>query len=263
MDIEDARAAATPGQSAAMPGQSAAMPGQSAAMPVPLDIDHQAVRNAALFASSSSASLRPSLEGEQKETPTGVQHSLGRASYMLHEQPVRRVGGQREDLDLLKQCWKAPADGSTLNREVMVLMFVGGCVGMDEALLNNRLQKLCVELGAYYECLMFKQEGHFVLIWKSSLKGATTASGYRQQSYKCPMKALEQALSDQRGASIVPHLPILACGKGGKGRNDEHKAAALACISELFGEGFATFQFVDVQPPRSYTHEELIPLIRD
>ena len=77
------------------------------------------------------------------------------------------------------------------------------------------------------------------------------------------MRALEQALSDQPGTSIVPYVPILAGGKGGKGRNTDHKAAALACISELSGDGFATFQSVEVQPPRSYTHEELIPLIRD
>ena len=117
-------------------------------------------------------------------------------------------------------------------REMMALMFVGGCVGMDAAELKSRLQKLCVEMGAYFERLMLKQEGHFVLLWKPTAKSAA-ATGYRKQCYKCPRKALEQALSDHAGASIVPHLPILACGKGGKGRNDEHKAAALACISEL------------------------------
>ena len=110
---------------------------------------------------------------------------------------------------------------------------------------------------------MFKQDGHFVLLWKPSVKSAAAATGYRKQGYKCPMRALEQALSDQPGTSILPYVPILAGGKGGKGRNTDHKAAALACISELSGDGFATFQSVEVQPPRSYAHEELIPLIRD
>ena len=70
---------------------------RAAAMPMPSGAADLAevvpVRAPALSASSSSAMLLPLQEGEQEEKPKGVQHSLGRASYMLYEQPVRKVGG--------------------------------------------------------------------------------------------------------------------------------------------------------------------------
>ena len=184
--------------------------------------------------------------------PGGVRHVLGRASFMLYKESTRRDGGCCQTLDALKQCWKLADDAATLAREQLLLFLAAGISDIAPEDLERRMIPVCKDLNAFCECIKFLQQEWFILVWKPGVKDSN-AAGHRKQSYRCPAKTLRKALEDMPELRLTAHLPVLAGGRGGAGVNTESKLRALGCVSQLAGEGFATFEVLeekdDTDPP--------------